>query len=487
MLSKIMKKGMYMIMCFIVLSSIFPNIVFASVSITNEAEEHILSQLRLANIPNSAVAVVRDGETSYILHDSHYDTLFQIGSVAKSFTGFGVLLLEYMGLLSVSDPVNKHLPWFEVYYNGVLVPHEDIVIANLLHHTSGITSDERRFPPMIGLTTDEFIEQLIGVELVFYPSTKFMYGNANYIILGFLIEAITGETYDEFMTQHVLYPLGLHNTFTSAERAYKTGRVIGGNRLGFFRTRSWNVPVTPLSIPTGFIYSNITDMARWAGIHLGIVDIPDKFARIVQQAHAYNYYHQNPFTDREFFYAAGWEVDLKTNNIAHGGMTQGYSSMVKILPQSDIAIVFLGNLKYSSMAQMGNVIWDSAVNGFFGNVGMDFFVVLDIVFTVLTVMGIVYTVLFVRLVIKLIKKFLSGERVKPNFTFKSIKWLLDPIISVMGLIAFYATPSLMLNTSRAFSAMFSPASADTAFIAVCIMVVYSLLNWWTKVFINPQT
>ena len=104
---------------------------FAQTAISNEAEDHILNELNRANIPNAAVAVIQGGETSYILKDSEYDTLFQIGSISKSFTGFGVLLLEDMGLLSVSDTVNHHLPWFEVRYNGVSVPHNDITIYNL--------------------------------------------------------------------------------------------------------------------------------------------------------------------------------------------------------------------------------------------------------------------------------------------------------------------------------------------------------------------
>ncbi|MCL2621292.1 MAG: serine hydrolase, partial [Defluviitaleaceae bacterium] len=127
----------------VVLILALPITTFAQTIISNEAEEHILSELRRANIPNAAVAVMQNGETSYIFKDSTQDTLFQIGSVTKSFTGFGVLLLEDMGLLSVSDPVNRHLPWFDVRYNDIPVT---VTIYNLLQHRSGLTSDERLFP-----------------------------------------------------------------------------------------------------------------------------------------------------------------------------------------------------------------------------------------------------------------------------------------------------------------------------------------------------
>jgi len=130
-------------------------------AVSNEAEQHILNELNRANIPNAAIAVIQNGETSYILKDSQHDTLFQIGSVSKSLTGFGVLLLEDMGLLSVSDPVNQHLPWFTVNYNGVSVPHEDITIYTLLQHSSGFTGNERQFPATNVVGLSEFISQVI--------------------------------------------------------------------------------------------------------------------------------------------------------------------------------------------------------------------------------------------------------------------------------------------------------------------------------------
>ena len=261
-----------------------------SATISHDAETHILNELNRANIPNAAIAVIQDGETSYILKDSAYNTLFQIGSVSKSFTAFGVLLLEDMGLLSVSDPVSRHLPWFEVRYNGEPVPHEDITIYTLLQHTSGFTSDERRFPSTVEeLSEDELIAQLAGIELAFYPSQGHLYGNVNYVILGLLIEAVSGQSYDDFMTQNVLHPLGLYNTFTNAARAHDTGRVTGGHRLGFLRPRPTNAQWASLTMPSGGMYSSIADMARWAGIHLGVVAVNEQFTRVSQRAHENNH------------------------------------------------------------------------------------------------------------------------------------------------------------------------------------------------------
>ena len=486
MLKVIKGKVPSMVLYLILLILVLPTAVFAQAGVSREAEEHILNELRRANIPNAAIAVIQDGETSYIFRNSAHDTLFQIGSVSKSFTGIGVLLLEDMGLLSVHDPVNQYLSWFEVNYSGVPVPHEDITIYNLLHHTSGFTNDERRFPAnVINLSKDNFTAQLTGIELAFYPSTEFMYGNLNYVILGFLIEAISGRSYDEFMTAQVLRPLGLYNTFTNVQNAHDTGLVIGGNRLRFMQPTSWNPPVDPLSIPTGFIYSNIEDMARWAGIQHGIINVSEQFSRIVQRSHEHNHDSDVPFASKDFFYAAGWFVNFEDNSIRHGGAVPGYTAIVKIFQYSNTAVVVLSNLRYDSMERLAMVVLDSVESRAFDSIGIDFFAILDIAFSILTVVGVVYVGLLVWLAMNAIKRLSSREVIKPKFTRQIIKWLIDPILSIAGLIAFYIIVPHMFGSSYANFALLSPASVNTAGIAIWVIVAYYSCAFMTKVFGLP--
>jgi len=269
--------------------------------------------------------VIQDGEASYILKDSEQDTIFQIGSVAKSFTGFGVLMLEDMGLLSVYDSVNQHLPWFWVNYNGTPVPHEDITIYNLLHHTSGFTSDERFFErPQLTETTTEWSERFAGVELSAYPSTVNVYTNINYILLGLIIESASGQSYDEFMTSQILHPLEMCDTFIDFGRAQQTGRLIGGNRLRFMQPVSWEPPHHTATVPTGRIYSSVADMARWAGLHLGSLEVSEQFARVTQRSHELNGDSEHLFAHRrnDGFYAAGLGISFENgsiSSIAHNG------------------------------------------------------------------------------------------------------------------------------------------------------------------------
>ena len=483
------KVVMLTVMCFIVLSHVLPATVNASTgrTVSSETQEHILSELRNARIPNAAIAIIQDGEVSHIFKDSTQDTLFQIGSVSKSFTGFGVLLLEDDGLLSVNDPVNQHLPWFEVYYQGVPVPHEDITIGNLLHHTSGFTSHEGHFAPTHGLlSTDEFIAQVVGSELAFYPSEMYVYGNINYVILGFIIEAVSGLSYDDFMTQNVLHPLGLYNTFTNPKRAYETGMVIGGNRLGFLRTWSRDVPFSTLAIPTGFIYSNIADMRRWAAIHLGMVDVGEQFSRVVQQSHVHRSNYSHAFADKDWHYATGWVVCLESGDMWHDGMTPGYATSVIMSPYRNTAVVVLTNLNHGAIGNVSDFVLDTINSESFNALPGNPFAILDLIFTIVTTIGAIATLLFVLFVLRLIKKVRSGYRIRFKVTFKKIILLIMPLTLLVITIGGYVLMPVLMDNSSAFLMLYSPASAIFADISLIAMTVYAWCLWLAKVFVSPR-
>ena len=390
-----------------------------------------------------------------------------------------MLLLEDMGLLSVYDPVNQHLPWFKASYNGMQVPN--LAIYHLLQNASGITNDERLFPMAAATETrSEFISRLsLGFELEFYPSARHGYANMNYILLGLIIEAVSGQSYDEFMTEQVLHPLGLYNTFTDMQRANETGRVIGGNRLRFLQPVSWNPPIHPTSVPTGWIYSDITDMARWAGIHLGIVDISEQFERVVQMSHQ-SRGTVDFFAFGNYFYTAGWNVAYETERVRHNGSTPGYSASLRIYPHNDMAVVVLGNLAHG-VVPFGAFI-TGVIEGDFSNIGMEFFTIVDIVLTVVALSGIIYISLLIRLVVKLIKKVRSREVIKGSFTSKNIKWIFDPIFNIVGLIAMYVGPTIVANMSFEFVVMYFPASFAFALIASWIGVLYSICILFAKIF-----
>ena len=486
-MKKLLTTLLYLTLLFTTVTPVFA--VTNQTTISNEAKEHILNELSRANIPNAAIAVIQNGETSHILKNSEHDTIFQIGSVAKSFTGFGVLLLEDMGLLSVSDPINQHLPWFEVRYNGELVPHEDITIYTLLQHSSGFTSDQRRFPSLVSeLSQDELIRQLTGIELAFYPSEGHVYGNVNYVILGMIIEAVSGQSFDYFMTQNVLHPLGLYNTYTNVGHAYDTGRVIGGHRLGFLSPRPTDSQWSSHTMPSGGIYSSVSDIARWAGIHLGTIEVSEQFARIVQRSHENNHTSPNPFAETDFYAAAGWNVLLRDDifengKILHAGSSFGYIAYVGLIPERDMAVVFLSNVRHMNVVQWVFLLWDAVDGEYLNRAGTDPFVIIDIIFAVLTGVGILFIGLFIRLAVKIGKNLRNGEKAKPKLR---IRWLVGLIPSIIGLLFFYVIAPMLFAMPLSTIILLSPASINAAIVAVWIIVAYSLFSLLAKVFVNPR-
>ena len=485
-----MRKRLALLLLLAFLLAVVSAAVFAQAEIDNTAEEHILSQLRRAGIPNAAVAVIQGEETSFTLKDSEADTLFAIASVSKPMTAFGVLLLEDMGLLSINDPVNQHLPWFEVRYNDMPVPHEEITISNLIHHTSGIAQNENRFPRAAPAETrEEFIARLIGMELDFYPSTNSAYSNMAYVILGLLIEAVSGQSYDDFMTHQVLHPLGLYDTFTNAGRARDTGRVVSGHVRGFLQVRpgTRGLESNTANMPAGGIYSSVSDLARWAGIQLGIVDVPEQFARLVQRSHIPNLDADVSFASGHFS-DGGWVVDLENGYIEHsGGGTAGYAATIRIFPESDTAVVVLSNLRGSQVENMGAMALHAVVDGTFTRVGLDFLEWMDMGFTLLLVAGAIYVGLFVRLMLKLRKRLRDGEIVKANVSAISITGLISgPIFSILSLVFYYIFPYVLLDTTRASLVDNWPISFALGFIAIWMFVLYEVFAWWAKVFVNPR-
>ena len=359
-----------------------------------------------------------------------------------------------------------------------------------MHHTSGFTGDERRFPSTIEeMTVDEMIAELVGVELEFYPSSGFEYGNVNYIILGLVIEAVSGQSYDEFMTQNVLHPLGLYNTFTNAGRAHDTGRATGGHRLGFLRPRPHNIPWASLTMPTGGIYSSIADMARWAGIHLGAVEVSEQFQRVVQRSHMHHHETDTPFAGLTFgyggtmIYGAGWIV-LENGEIGHGGGTFGNISDLKIFPDRDMAVVVLSNLRQFGITQWIPFVVD-AVDGNFTRLGLDLWAILDIAFMVILAFGVLCVILSVRLAVRVSKHIHSKEQTKAKLRIRS---LIAPILTLLLSTAVLLFAYVFNYSDLPFSdwLLGMPASIIPALIALWVIAAYSLFSLWVKIFVRPR-
>jgi CubicO group peptidase (beta-lactamase class C family) len=160
-------------------------------------------------------------------HAMQKDTIFQIMSMTKPVTAIGIMMLAEEGKLALRDPVEDYLPEFK----GVRVrttvnpdadragiPNHAITIRDLLTHTAGI--QDYPGPPAIpdyaqtmSVPLDEVVRQLAKQPLLFQPGTQWSYSSPGIEILGRIIEVCSGEKYVDFITEHILKPLGMKDSF----------------------------------------------------------------------------------------------------------------------------------------------------------------------------------------------------------------------------------------------------------------------------------
>jgi CubicO group peptidase (beta-lactamase class C family) len=155
------------------------------------------------------------------------DTIFQIMSMTKPFTGVGIMMLVEEGKLRITDPVEKHLPEFrglmlaEKGPGGVRSapkkPAHPITVFELMTHTSGMpTSPQGEIKGLLqdmNLTLAEAIKYYGKEPLEFEPGSKWQYSNTGLATLGRIIEVVSGQPYEKFIESRILRPLGMKDSF----------------------------------------------------------------------------------------------------------------------------------------------------------------------------------------------------------------------------------------------------------------------------------
>ncbi|NFG95503.1 beta-lactamase family protein [Clostridium sporogenes] len=349
-----MKKTIVFVLTILILFSGFPTQGCPLSNAQSAAIQALLDDAcRISSVPGMSISILADDEVFYF--SSGYadrekglwaseNTLYELASVSKAFTGIGILLMEKQGLLSMTDPIQKYLPWFTLKHQGKPIDMQSITLNNFLHHTSGLTNGSHGQIIPQGNTPDmlqKTVEMLVDAELSFYPGEQYNYGTVNYDVLGLVIEIVSGQSYEDYMKKQVFQPLGLHQTYVYKEDAQATGQLAQGYRSSFFMTTPYDAPDYAGNKPAGYIISCAKDMARWMGIQMGIVqDIPEIFHEIIEKSH----HGDMSVPDvNGMFYAAGWSVNSEQTIIEHSGGNPNFATEVAILPNERTAVCLLTN------------------------------------------------------------------------------------------------------------------------------------------------
>jgi CubicO group peptidase (beta-lactamase class C family) len=309
-----------------------------------QAFEALLRAEYPADQPGAAVIVRKDGRTlcraAVGMADLELgvpltpDMVFRLGSVTKQFTGVAILMLEEEGKLRVGDAIQKYLPDFPDKGKPITVEH-------LLAHTSGIKS-YTSLPEWLPLwRKDMKLEELIALfrdlPLEFDPGTRWNYSNSGYILLGAIIEKVSGKTYADFIDQRIFKPLGMnHSHYGDAERLIPR-RVKGYQPQG---EGFINAPYLSMTQPyaAGSLLSTVDDLARW---HEALLDgrlvRPDSLRKAHQPVRL--------SSGESTAYGYGWMMsDFKGHQtVEHGGGINGFATYAISLPQDGVYVAILQN------------------------------------------------------------------------------------------------------------------------------------------------
>lgn len=320
------------------------------------------------DVPGIAVAVVKDGqivlERGYGVRELgkpgavQADTLFAIASNTKAFTATSLNLLAEQGKLKMDDRVIDHLPGFRMsdpYVTG------EMRLRDLLSHRSGLSlgAGDLLFWPTTSYSNQEVVQRLAKVPLKAGFRDRYAYDNILYAVAQQVIEQVSGQTYAEFLQQHIFTPVGMRGTRYNADHLQPGDTAaVGHAKYDFSQLRT----VAPLTwsnnAGAGGIYSSVHDMARWMNVQLAhgaLEDGTPLFSAKSQQAMWQMITPQvvpEPSVPelaaaRPNFagYGEGWSLsDYRGQKLVwHTGGWPGMVSRVTLVPGQNLGIVVLTN------------------------------------------------------------------------------------------------------------------------------------------------
>lgn len=336
----------------------------AAQSFEARVDSLILTEFRDQNCPGGVFLIAQNGRTVYqkavgkanleLNIDLHLENVFQLGSMTKQFTAIAVLMLEELGKLNINDPISKYLPDYPL--------GDKITIHHLLTHTSGI----KDFTKIAALSTIAQKEMSPKMMVDFFkdeptdfkPGEKFEYNNSGYVLLGYIIELVSGEQYADFIKKHIFDKAGMSHSYYASDRKIINDRAYGYHKKEYGYV---NKTMISFSVPfsSGSLMSTTTDMLKWQNalnqqLFLSAENVKKAFQK----------YKLN--NGEEFSYGYGWHI--KEINGAptreHGGSIFGFKTMGIYIPSADIYVVGFSNCDCHSPTQITREIAALALEQF---------------------------------------------------------------------------------------------------------------------------
>ncbi len=294
--------------------------------------------------PGAAVIVVKDGAVIYrkgigmanleLGVPIEPDMVFRLGSITKQFTATAILMLMQQGKLALDEPIRAFFPDYPTH-------GENITVRHLLTHTSGIRSytDMLEWRSLLrkDLTLQELIDFFKDQPMQFTPGQRWSYNNSGYVLLGAIIENVSGQSYERFLQSHIFDPLGMKQICYD-----RPERIIRRRASGYDKVESGyiNAPYLSMTHPhaAGALAASVDDLAKWdAGL--------DSEQLLEQSILRQAFVSHRLLDGTDTGYGFGWVIGAYEGRriCEHGGGINGFRCHAIRMPDDHVFVAVLTN------------------------------------------------------------------------------------------------------------------------------------------------
>lgn len=315
-------------------------------------DAYLAGQVKTKGFVGLSVAVMREGKVVFAKgygqrsltpsRPVEPDTSFAVGSITKQFTCACVLRLAEQGKLSINDPVANYYPH--------LTRAKDITLRDLMTHTAGYPDyypldflDRRMLRP---ITLDRLLNDYAGSKLDFEPKSRFSYSNTGYILLGGVVEKVSGMPFTQFVDSQLLKPAGMtHSRFGSS--AALPLAATGHTAFALGAPESAQPEAAGWIDAAGGLWASASDLLRWnLALATGQIVRPESYRLMTAP--------QTLSTGKVSNYGYGLRIDVQDGDqvVQHTGGVSGFLSYNAYIPRAKAGLVVLSNTEHVSPAKL---------------------------------------------------------------------------------------------------------------------------------------
>jgi CubicO group peptidase (beta-lactamase class C family) len=328
-------------------------------------DAYLEGQVKDLNLPGLALAIVHGDQIAHLKTFGIADpsgrpitpqTSFLLASVSKSFTALAIMQLVDAGKIDLDAPVQRYLPWFRV---ADAAASARITVRDLLNQTSGLSALTGNGYFITRDSDDAAQERLVRglstASLSFAPGTAYEYSNANYATLGVLVAAVSGQSYEQYIHDHIFVPLDMQNSFMYRDEAKQHGMATGHTYL-FGRPTAIEIPDLRGDVAAAGVIASAEDMGHYLSALLNAgryqdnsIISPEAMAQLWQRP-------AGQAGEGRAYYGMGWQVWVEGPfDIAfreHNGEGGNFHTYMALLPESGYGIIVLVNASHEFLVSV---------------------------------------------------------------------------------------------------------------------------------------